>query len=161
MSSVADTPPRLLVDAMLGRLARWLRLMGYDTAYLADTDNLALVHLARAEDRLILTRDRGLALRRGVRVILIDSQRLPEQLRQVKDQIGSPSQNVIPRCGVCNSPLEPLTHEAARGRVPPYVWRTQETFTQCAGCRRVYWPGTHWKAIERQLHHQDTPDLRG
>jgi uncharacterized protein with PIN domain len=141
---------------MLGRLASWLRLMGYDAAFLADTDDVAVMRQARAESRLILTRDRGLAARRGVRAILIDSQNLEEQLAQVKDEIGLPSEPVVPRCSVCNTQLLPLSHEAARDRVPPYIWRTQREFTHCPGCRRVYWPGTHWQAIRRQLHNPDT-----
>lgn len=144
-------PPPLLLDAMLGRLARWLRLMGYDAAYLADTDDVEVVRLARAEARVILTRDRGLARRSGIHVILIDSQRLDEQIVQVSTHFGPPRQPVIPRCGVCNTPLAELTRPAAQGRVPPYVWRTQGAFTECPNCRRVYWPGTHWDAIQDRL----------
>ena len=64
---------KLLADAMLGRLAKWLRILGYDTAYLADTDDFAVMRLARAEDRLVLTRDHALAGRRGIRTVLIES----------------------------------------------------------------------------------------
>ena len=141
----------LLLDAMLGRLTRWLRLMGYDAAYLADTDDLALVVLARAESRIILTRDRGLAGRRGIRSILIESQQLDEQIAQVRAEIGPPPDPVIPRCGACNTPLEPLDRNAALGRVPPYIWRSHSLFTHCTGCHRVFWPGTHWQAIQRHI----------
>lgn len=147
---VTETP-RLLLDAMLGRLARWLRLMGYDAAYLPGTDDLALVQLARAETRLILTRDQGLAARRGIRAILIASQNLEEQLAQVGAEVGPPPEPLVLRCGVCNTPLVSLTREAARGRVPPYVWRTRQEFAHCPGCQRVYWRGTHWEGIRRQL----------
>lgn len=147
---VVHTPP-LLLDAMLGRLARWLRLMGYDAAYLADTDDIVLVRLARAEARLIVTCDRGLAARRGVRAILINSQRLEEQVAQVQEEAGPPPMPVVPRCGVCNTPLKALPRAAARGRVPPYVWRTQQDFTVCEGCHRVYWQGSHWDGIQRWL----------
>ncbi len=154
---ILNSPP-LLLDAMLGRLARWLRLMGYDAAYLADTDDLELVRLARAESRLILTRDRGLATRRGVKALLIDSQSLEEQLEQVKEEIGEPPQPLTPRCGVCNAPLHPLSREAARDRVPPYIWRSQETFTHCPDCHRIYWQGTHWEAIQRQINGNDSQE---
>ncbi|HEC23782.1 MAG TPA: hypothetical protein ENI95_12790 [Chloroflexi bacterium] len=155
----SGTPP-LLLDAMLGRLATWLRLMGYDAAYLADTDDIEVVRLARAEARVLLTRDRGLAARRGVRAILIASQSLEEQLAQVIREIGPPPEPITPRCSVCNTPLEPLPREAARERVPPYVWRTQQTFTYCPGCHRVYWPGTHWAAIQRQLREIGNPSSK-
>jgi uncharacterized protein with PIN domain len=150
-NSKANGAPPLLLDAMLGRLATWLRLMGYDAAYLADTDDLEVVRKARAESRVILTRDHGLAARRGVEAVLIDSQSLDEQLAQVKAQIGPPAQPLVPRCSVCNSPLQPLNREAANGRVPPYIWRTKKAFKYCPGCHRVYWAGTHWMAIQRQI----------
>lgn len=147
--------PPLLLDAMLGRLARWLRLLGYDAAYLADTDDIEVVRQARAEARLILTRDRGLAARRGVQAMLIDSQAIDEQIRQVQDSIGLPPEPVTPRCPVCNTPLEPLSREAAQGRVPPYVWRAHTVFRACPGCHRVYWNGTHWAAIQGRLGRAD------
>ena len=143
--------PRLLTDTTLGRLARWLRLAGYDTAYLADADNVAVMRLARAEKRLILTRDAELASRKGVNALLIASRHVEEQLAQVRDSVGPPQGNPTARCSICNQPLVPLSAEAARERVPPYVWRTQENFHACPSCRRVYWPGTHWQAIETGL----------
>jgi uncharacterized protein with PIN domain len=143
--------PRLLIDAMLGKLARWLRLMGFDATYLPDVDDIVLVRHARAEGRLLVTRDRGLAARRGVEALLIDSQDLEGQLNEVLSALGAPPPDAIPRCTLCNEPLEELPHDAAEGRVPPYVWRTQETFSQCPVCRRVYWPGTHWEAIQEQV----------
>jgi uncharacterized protein with PIN domain len=144
-------PPPLLADAMLGRLARWLRLAGYDTAYLADTDDLAVMRQARAENRLILTCDTGLASRKGVEALLIESQRVEEQLAQVREAVGPPSQEAFARCSVCNVSLVPLSVEAARERVPPFVWRTQKRFMTCQSCRRVYWQGTHWQAIRAGL----------
>lgn len=143
--------PRLLVDAMLGRLARWLRLMGYDAAYLADTDDLAVVRLARAEGRRVLTRDREMAARRAVDAVLIDAQTLDAQLDEVLVAIGPPPEDAPPRCTECNTPLEPLDRAAAKGRVPPYVWRTHDDFTYCPGCRRVYWRGTHWRRIRARI----------
>lgn len=147
MSSPTRRPVRLLADAMLGRLARWLRLAGYDTAYLADTDDLAVMQLARAEERLILTRDVQLATRLGVNALLIESQLVEEQLAQVSVSVGPSAKNAPSRCSVCNEPLRPLSAEAARQRVPPYVARTQDQFLTCFTCHRVYWPGTHWQAI--------------
>ena len=151
MNGGDEQAPRLLADAMLGRLARWLRLAGYDTAYMADTDDLAVMRLARAEKRLILTRDTALAARKGVDVLLINSQQVAEQLAQVRQAVGPPGQEAFSRCSVCNVPLVPIDAEAARGQVPPYVWRAQQRFMTCRSCRRVYWPGTHWQAIRAGL----------
>ena len=142
---------RLLADAMLGRLARWLRLAGYDTVYLADTDDIEVMRQARAEDRLILTRDTALASRKGVNALLIVSQQVEKQLAQVREAVGPPGQEAFSRCPVCNEPLSPISAEAARERVPPYVARTQERFVTCPSCHRVYWQGTHWQAIRDGL----------
>jgi uncharacterized protein with PIN domain len=136
---------------MLGRLARWLRLLGYDAAYLSDTDDLAVVRLARAEGRTILTRDTGLVARRGVDAILIESQDLDPQIEQVIREIGPPPEPIMPRCMACNVPLIDLAPEAAAGRVPPYVLRMHDAFTECPHCHRVYWEGTHWQAIHARL----------
>jgi len=138
---------KLLVDAMLGRLAKWLRILGYDTAYLADTDDFAVMRLARAEDRLILTRDRGLARRRGVRALLVSGESLEEQLRQVCGVLGLPAEGAFSRCPVCNQALMDATPEQVATGVPGYVQRTQECFSFCGGCNRIYWRGTHWQRM--------------
>ena len=144
-----------VVDGMLGTLAKWLRLLGYDTLFDPALDDHRLVRLARAEDRVLLTRDRELARRRGVKHLLIASERLDEQIRQVWDdlalaplaQTGQP----VPRCPVCNQVLREMDVEAARQRVPPYVAATQQVFCWCPDCRRVYWRGTHWQHMQQYL----------
>lgn len=139
---------KLLADTMLGRLAKWLRILGYDTAYLADADNFAVMRLARAEDRLILTRDRTLAGRRGVRTLLLESETLEEQLRQVRDDVGPPPDPPFSRCPACNQPLVQAPPELVAARVPPYVQRTHSRFARCVACDRLYWPGSHWQRMQ-------------
>ena len=143
MSTANDAPIRFLADGMLGTLAKWLRLLGYDTAY----DNFAadpeLARRARAEGRVLLTRDHELAARRGLRALLIRSEVLEEQVREVVSRFGPPPQPALSRCGVCNTVLEPVTPEEVADRVPPYVLQTQTEFRRCPGCGRIYWPGTH------------------
>jgi len=124
--------------------------MGYDAAFLSTADDLALIRMARAEGRVILTRSRKLSMRRGTQTILIRSQALDEQIAQVKAQAGPPPEPRTPRCAICNVPLIPLSHEAAQGRVPPYVWRTEKDFSACPDCHRVYWAGSHWQAIRER-----------
>ena len=136
---------------MLGTLAKWLRIMGYDTLYDTSLDDHQLVRLARAEDRILLTRDRPLAQRRGLRVLLVDGETLDDQIRQVLSELELEPVRAFSRCPVCNEPLEALAHEEARTRVPPYVAETQETFKHCPACRRVYWRGTHWQQMEKHL----------
>ena len=146
--------PLLLADAMLGRLAKWLRLLGLDTLYAGRRTDHQIAALARAEERIVLTRDRELMRRRGIRCLYVDSQVLEEQLVQVLDalDLGSPGARVgDPRCPQCNQALAPVTREEVRAHVPPYVWQTQRVFHRCAQCDKIYWPGTHWDRIQETI----------
>ncbi len=138
---------RFLADAMLGRLKKWLRLLGYDTAWAGNLSDAQVARWARAEGRILLTRDTALAHRRGLQVILLHSQQLPEQLREMQEQIVLPPAKLFSRCTVCNALLLPLSRAEAKSLVPPYVWRTQLQFRRCPRCGRVYWAGTHRQRV--------------
>ena len=143
--------PRLLADGMLGRLARWLRILGYDTAYDPQLDDNELVRRTRAEGRWLLTRDHELAERPGVQSLLIDSERLPAQLAQVRSRLGPAKRNPFSRCTVCNVQLVDVSPHEVREQVPPYVLCTHSRFCRCPSCGRVYWPGSHWERMREQL----------
>jgi uncharacterized protein with PIN domain len=136
---------------MLGTLAKWLRLLGYDTAYDNTATDPQLAHRARAEGRVLLTRDCELAGRRGLHALLIRSEVLEEQVREVQDMLGPPPDPALSRCAVCNAALEHVSPGEVVDRVPPYVLRTQSEFRRCPGCGRVYWPGTHVEEMRGQL----------
>jgi len=140
---------------MLGRLTKWLRVLGYDTAYLADTDDFAVMRLARAQGRLILTCDHALAERPGVDALLIESSNLADQLLQVRRQVGPPEGGPFSRCPVCNTALSEADPATIASRVPPYVQRTQNRFAFCSACDRVYWPGTHWERMQTLVSEVD------
>jgi len=147
--------PELLADAMLGKLARWLRLLGYDVRYMQD-DDAAIAHAARAERRILLTRDRQLSERRGLRTVLVQSGRLTDQLAQVVEAVGRLPAGTPQRCMACNVVLVAIPVEAARSGVPAYVVETvgsssDHPFHQCPECGKIYWKGTHWQGIEDQL----------
>lgn len=152
-----DAPaiPLLLADAMLGRLAKWLRLLGFDTLYAGRRSDHEIAALARAEGRVVLTRDREMMRRKGIRCLYVDSQVLEEQLVQVLGALGFGSGDetrVNPaRCPRCNQPLARVTREEVRSHVPPYVWRTQSLYHRCPTCDRIYWPGTHWDHIRETI----------
>lgn len=136
---------------MLGTLAKWLRILGYDTLFDPALNDHQLVRLARAENRLLLTRDRQLAQRRGVRVLLVVSEHLDDQIRQVVVDLELEPVRTFSRCPVCNEPLELMDHSAAQARVPVYVAQSHETFKNCPACQRIYWRGSHWQRMEEQL----------
>jgi hypothetical protein len=139
-----------LCDAMLGRLARWLRLLGYDTVYSNARDH-ELARQARAEARILLTRDSQLSERRGIQTLLILSDDLDDQLRQVIQAFGLTSSEIFSRCPTCNTPLRPIPRQAVRNRVPPYVFENHATFQECSGCEKVFWRGSHWQRIRHHL----------
>jgi uncharacterized protein with PIN domain len=148
---MSDEPLQLLLDSMLGRLARWLRLLGYDAAYENDADDLHLAGRARAESRVLLTRDHALAARRGLETLLIRSEKLEEQIEQVLDELGPPPDSALSRCNRCNVPLRDVDPEEVADRVPPYVLQTQDAFRCCPECGRVYWAGTHLEHMSEQV----------
>lgn len=150
-------PPQFMVDVNVGKLARWLRAMGYDAVLFRHRDDNQMVRQALAEGRVILTKDGEISQRRVVangqlRVLHITSDEVMAQLHQVVKTLSLNSHHrPFTRCLECNLPLEPRQKEAVRELVPPYVFRTQQDFSQCPGCGRIYWQGTHWEAISRRL----------
>lgn len=133
-------------DCMLGRLAKWLRILGVDVAYQAAIDDAQLIELARQQQRCLLTRDTRLVQQRWVRdhhlFLQDDEWRL--QLLQFVETFGAPQREMwLTRCVRCNTPLGELSKERASSQVPAYVARTQESFKSCPDCRRIYWQGTH------------------
>ena len=158
---MSPTSPKLIADAMLGALARWLRALDLDVAYEPDIDDAELVEKAVAEGRVILTRDRRLTERRLARNhLLIRSEVVEEQVRQVLEELGirPDTGRRLGRCLRCNTPLEDLDPEEARARVPPWVARTHQEFRGCPGCGRVYWRGTHVDRMARILEALTSPE---
>jgi uncharacterized protein len=147
--------PRFIADVMLGRLARWLRVLGYDTLYFSDMDDASLARRARAEDRILLTRDVELARRRGLRVLLLADDRVEAQLREVVRALHLSAEEAFSRCLNCNAPLVELDRAQARDRVPPYVFATQTRFRRCPECSQIYWRGTHWAQMRAVLESAD------
>jgi uncharacterized protein with PIN domain len=109
------------------------------------------VRLARAEGRVLLTRDRELAQRPGLKSVLLSGESLESQINQVLTELHLEPDRAFSRCPVCNEPLAEVDREAARDRVPAYVARTHESFRMCPVCQRVYWRGTHWQQMDEQL----------
>ncbi len=150
-------PPsfRMIADAMLGKLAKWLRLLGYDVAYERKIEDRELIRRAREEDRLILTRDARLVGRRRSprdRFLFIRDEHLPQQLRQVVRELNlSVTDHLFTRCVACNAVIETIPREAVREQVPVYVYETQTRFSRCPACGRTYWPGTHGERARERL----------
>lgn len=137
---------------MLGRLAKWLRLLGYDTRYARNVPDSELIDVANSEGRIILTRDTRLILRKRCReYIFIREDRWRRQIRQVYIEAGLNRDAMLTICAVCNEPLRPIEKASAKTLVPAYVHETQKEFAECAGCSRVFWAATHARNIFDEL----------
>ena len=145
--------PQFAVDKMLGRLATWLRIIGYDATYGSHLGGRTLVRHARAQERIILTRDRRLLRERPCPpLLLIESDHFRAQLRQVIDAYQlDPFAQLFARCARCNLPLSAIAKEEVADRVPPYVAATQMQFVRCPRCGRLYWPATHVERVRLEL----------
>ena len=146
-------PHRFVIDTMLGKLARWLRAMGYDTLYFRAGPDRSLLQLARADARVLLTRDARLARLAGARGLLIRATAIEPQIVEVIERLAlAPSgEGLLSRCLECNALLEDRPKEAVRGLVPEHVYLTQERFVGCPGCARIYWQGSHADRILARL----------
>ena len=137
--------PRWLVDEMLGRLARYLRILGYDTEYAQGVDDEAIARRAAEEGRRLVTRDRRLAPR-SPGAVLVTSPYLLDQLRSVR--AAWPTLRLAPafvRCTLCNGELVPMRDNPGEGATPsPHVYR-------CPRCGHRYWEGTHTRDIRAFL----------
>jgi len=145
--------PRFFADAMLGRLATWMRALGYDVLYEDAIDDAILVERAARDDRVILTRDHLLVNRRAARErsVIIESDHVREQVVEVARRFPPRRYLFLSRCLVCNSRLEPIEKTSVAGRVPEYVYDTQEAFSECPSCGRAYWSGTHRTRMQEEL----------
>ena len=143
---------QFVADQTLGRLARWLRVIGQDVTYGSELSGAGLIRAARREGRLILTRDRRIVRKNPPAYLLIDDDHFREQLRQVVEACGlDPLKDAFTRCVECNTPFEPKGKRDVKGKVPPYVFATQEKFSFCRKCQRVYWPATHQQKMLQEL----------
>ena len=148
---------KFIVDHNVGKLAKWLRMMGYDSLFFEGEDDTQMVRQALAEGRMILTRDAGIMKRRVVlngrlKALLIESEEPERQMRQVMNRLHL-NTNLRPftLCLECNHPLVERSREEVQDRVPPHVYKTQTQYMECPACRRIYWRGTHWEAMTRKL----------
>ena len=148
---------RFIVDHNVGKLAKWLRMLGFDSLFFDGTDDSLMVAQALSEGRVILTRDTEIMKRRVVnsgrlKAVLIHSEEPERQMRQLMETLDLNGRfRPFTLCLECNQPLVERSQEEVKGRVPPYVYKTQNQYMECPACHRIYWQGSHWKAMTRQL----------
>lgn len=140
-----------MVDRTAGKLARWLRILGFDTEYLATCDPAEISKKARQSGRKAITRNRDLAERLVGDAVLLASDNLKEQLVQVLRQAGADRCRPFSRCNICNTRLTKVEKQLVEGRVPRYVYENHDEFAVCPVCGRYYWKGTHWRSMVTEI----------
>lgn len=143
---------KFLADHMLGRLARWLRMFGYDTLYPEALPDKELVKIAKKENRVLLTRDKTLANSKYVQTILIESVNIEDQLEQIVNEAYLKIENPFSRCTICNGMIRITKKESVKDDVPPKVYEYCDEFWRCSECSKIYWKGSHWDKIFEKIN---------
>jgi uncharacterized protein with PIN domain len=150
---------KFICDDNLGKLAKWLRTLGYDTLFSQNIEDTELVSKALKEDRVILSRDQQLKRFKSAEknLLLLFSNQPLEQLKEVliKFNLRTEEKNHFTRCLVCNQVLIPVPKKEVENKVPPFVFKTQEKFFYCSKCDKFYWAGTHVKNLKKKISDED------
>jgi uncharacterized protein with PIN domain len=145
---------KFLVDRMLGKLVKGLRMLGYDTIYYQGEDPHQLIQSARQEGRGILTRNTKLIPKSSEDLILQIREDNPSfQLRELvqKGLISLDEANLFSRCLLCNALLNGIPRKEAEGKVPDFIFSHQKEFFRCPQCQKIYWQGSHKENMQRKV----------
>jgi len=144
---------KFIVTKELGKLARWLRILGFDTVYYNSAVQGTLVIRALSEDRMVVTRRRKTADSLDKITLVINSDKLKSQLREVLEglHLDLDKDKMFTRCTLCNGILKQADKNKVKEIIPEYVFKTHNEFMECVSCGKIYWRGTHWGNIKESL----------
>ena len=147
---------KLLCDQMLGNLAKWLRIYGFDTHYASgDINDSDLLKISKKEGRIIITRDKQLiidARRENISYIEIEKTEIDKQITKVLKKVGCDKNKILSRCILCNSKVEEIKKESIKEKVPERVFKNNEKFWFCKKCNKIYWKGTHYEKMFEKIN---------
>jgi len=147
---------KFVTDGMLGKLTRWLRMLGHDVEYTGSMDDRELIQKARNENRILLTRDIELyrqAIAKGAEAFLIENPNQTANLANLAKRFNFRLEVDMQasRCPKCNSKIKVVSKAKITDKIPKSTSSNYDQFWQCQGCRQVYWRGAHWKKIDKTL----------
>ena len=147
---------KFIVDGMLGKLTRWLRMLGHNVKYSNKLDDAQLIAIAKKEKRILLTRDLELyqqATAKGVQAFYVDGKTEAERLAQIAKKFGISLEidMAVSRCPKCNAQVKPTSKENVKGKVEETTFAYYNEFWECPKCGQIYWQGAHWTRIRRTL----------
>jgi len=148
---------KFICDFMLGKLTRYLRMCGYDTAFVKYIKDDKLLKIAFETNRLVLTRDKKIIERKlikngSVELLLISSTDIVDQLKQIKNNFNTIFRVKLIRCIDCNTILLPINKNEIKSDIPIYVYQNHENFLFCQNCKKIYWKGTHVTKMMNFFH---------
>jgi len=142
---------RFVADQMLGKLARWLRLLGYDVLYIENAkSDKEVLSIAQISQRILLTRDKKLA-GMSKNAILLRTESVSEQIAELRERLNLRLELELDRCSICNEPIEQVESGFVRSKVPERVFLAFNEFWYCRRCRKIYWYGSHVENMEGRL----------
>ena len=141
------TPPTFIADCHLGKLAKYLRVMGFDTLYFNTIDDNDLIELAKKEGRIILTRDRVLYERQKAPIFYLEPIDNLEQLQVLQGEYNIKGYSLTSRCIICNTQLQGIEKSKIENKIPKKVKEYFFEFEICSTCKRIYWHGDHYKRM--------------
>ena len=147
---------KFVTDGMLGKLTRWLRMLGYNVKYAKNLDDKMLIKIAKTENRILLTRDVELyqqATSQHVEAFLVRGKNKAERLAALSKRFSlnlelNPKAS---RCPICNTKIEPAEKDKIADKIPPTTKTFYKEFWECPKCGKIYWQGAHWKKITKKL----------
>jgi len=147
---------KLLCDQMLGTLAKWLRIYGFDTFYAnMEMDDSYIIDMCKKDERVLITRDKELIIRarkENLKTIGIKSIDINEQIKIIISKIEIDSKKLLSRCILCNSLVEDIKKSEVKEKVPERVYRNNDKFWYCKNCDKIYWKGSHFENMIEKIN---------
>jgi len=147
---------KYVCDQMLGTLAKWLRIYGFDTFFAnSEMDDTELIDISKKEKRVLITRDKNLmqiARKEKLKVIEINTTDINQQINNVIAQVKVDPSKILSRCIMCNTEINEIKKEEIKEKVPKRVFEANENFWFCPKCKKIYWKGTHYKNMIEKIN---------